>query len=259
MKKKAAAVIWSVCILLCGMAGCEREAPVETTVPEAVTTQTEVPEPTEAHSVYMDEETVRDVQLYGSVLETYRQALTEKWNMEQYAEAGISYLATYCDGGDPKQNVCFGFHDLDRDGDRELLIGAAVNDEPVDKQTFEAYDLVDGEPRQLFCGFERIRYYLCDVDGVFWIARESSGGAAQSDWLYMVYHGQELEVMQGIAFDADATPETPWYAVHDIDYDVTGAESLDEKTAKSVIASFEERKISMHRGFACQYTFDKLN
>ena len=201
---------------------------------------------------YLDEQTAMDGESYGSILETYHKALTEEWNMGQYAEAGLSYMATYCPD---KSSVFFAFEDLDADGDRELLIGPAVSDDFLDKQIFEAYDLVDGQPRQLFCGYERLRYYLCrEEEGGWYFAREGSGGAAVSDWGYANYHGAGLSFRNGLIYDADTNPEEPWFQTCDLEG--TKAESIDAELAEHIIAMNDVQKVNVYRGFNCLYTFD---
>ena len=247
MKKKMIAGVLIGCTLLCG---CTKK--VEETVPAQTAAAVET---TVNHSAYMDEQTVLDVQAYASVLETYQKALTEDWTMAQYAEAGLSYMATYCGGRD---SVFYGFHDLDGDGDRELLIGSAVNDDVVDRQIFEAYDLVDGKPRQLFCGYERIRYYLCmEEDGSCYFAREGSGGAARSYWCYARYDMGGMIFLDGVTYDADENPEEPWFRTGDLEGNL--AEALDGETAQEIIAGHDARKVNVYRGFSCIYTFEDLD
>lgn len=257
MRKRTIAGILAGCLALCGMTGCKQEIPEETTVPETAVTQTTAAETeiSETIGVYMDEQTAVDVEAYSSVLETYHKALTENWGMAQYAEAGLSYMATYCG---TKDSVLFAFCDLDEDGDRELLIGAAVNDEFVDKQVFEAYDLMDGVPRQLFCGFERIRYYLCmDDAGDYYFAREGSGGGALSYWRYTRYEKGGIIFLDGVTFNADESPDAPWFRIGDMEGNL--AEALDGEEAERIIGKHDAQKVNIHRGFTCQYTFDVLD
>ena len=90
-----------------------------------------------------------------------------QWNPGQCAENGISILTAYIGETEtPLQNLCFAFHDLDGDGDRELLIAPTVSNGFVDEMVFEAYDHTAGEIRLIFTGWERNRYYLCmEADG----------------------------------------------------------------------------------------------
>lgn len=257
MKERIIAFVFVICVMLCGLNGCKQESLKETTapVPEAVQpTDVETKIIPETVGVYMEEQTTQDVKDYASVLEAYHKALTEGWNMAQYAEAGLSYMATYCPD---KSQVFFAFQDLDGDGDRELLIGPAVNDEFLDKQVFEAYDLMDGVPRQLFCGFERIRYYLCDRDGAYTILREGSGGAAISYWHHARYNGDGLTLLDGIVYNADSNPDAPWFCTED--WDSEKCVAMDGETAEKTVAEYDSRKTNIHRGFPCVYTFDQLD
>ena len=175
--------------------------------------------------------------------------------MGQYAEAGLSYMAAYC----PEEgSVFFAFEDLDGDGDRELLIGPAVSDEFLDKQIFEAYDLVGGQPRQLFCGYERIRHYLCmEEDGSFYFAREGSGGAAISYWRYTRYEKGGVVFLDGVTYDADENPDAPWFRACDMAEEK--GEALEGETAERIIAEHDAKKVNVYRGFTDLYTFDFFN
>lgn len=248
MKKKMIALALAGCALLCG---CEKKMEETTPVPTVETTAETVVD----LGPYLDEQTAKDAESYGSILETYHKALTEGWTMGQYAEAGLSYMATYCPD---KSSVFFAFEDLDGDGDRELLIGPAVNDEFLDKQIFEAYDLVDGQPRQIFCGFERIRHYLCMAeDGSFYFTREGSGGAAISYWRYTRYEKGGMIFLDGVTFDADESPDAPWFRTGDMEGNL--AEALDEETAEQIIGEHDSKKVNVYRGFTDIYTFDNLD
>lgn len=253
-----------LCVLLT-CTGCKKETPElpagpETTALEATIAQTEIPQTTESAAIYVDEEDANDTALYSSVLETYRQALTENWNQAQCSDANISILTAYCTQGENSlHNLCFAFHDLDGGGDKELLIAPTVNDGFVDKMVFAMYDLVDGAPRQLFSGFDRIRYYLCYGDnGECWIANEGSGGAAASCWFYYRYDGTDLVTEKSVIFDADTSPEAPWFIGTDDSWDLTTKKSVDEATALELIGSFDEIKVNIHRGFSRQQTFADL-
>lgn len=248
MKKKMIALALAGCALLCG---CEKKVEETTPAPMVETTAETVAD----LGPYLDEQTAKDAESYGSILETYYKALTESWTMGQYAEAGLSYMATYCPD---KSSVFFAFEDLDGDGDRELLIGPAVNDEFLDKQIFEAYDLVDGQPRQIFCGFERIRHYLCmEEEGGWYFAREGSGGAAVSYWGYATYDGVGLSFRNGLVYDATENPEQPWFQTCDLEG--TKAEPVDAELAEHIIAMNDNQKVNVYRGFTNIYTFDNLD
>ena len=231
-----------VCLLLTGCREAKPEETVWQTVPE-----TEVTETTE---------TMRENQPYAPVLDVYRQALTEDWNQGQCMEAGISMLTAYCmEGGNPLNNLCYAFYDLDGDGDAELLIAPTFNDGFVDNMVFDCYDLVDGQPRQLLCGYERNRYYLCyGEDGTCWIANEASAGAGHSGWFYYHYDGNGLSIQRSVICDADSSPDAPWFAGSDDSWGLTDMTCVSEEEARKVIDSYENLKCNIYRGFNI-YTF----
>ena len=236
-------VLLALCLL---MAGC-KEAKTEEIAWQTVQ-ETEVTEAAEVMS---------ETDLYAPVLDSYRLALTEGWNQGQCMEAGISMLTAYCMGGDaPLLNICYVFHDLDGDGDKELLIAPTFYDGFVDNMVFDCYELEEGQPRQLFCGHERSRYYLCyGEDGTGWIANEASGGAGRSGWFYYLYDGNGLTIQQSVICDADYSPDAPWFTGTDDRWDLAIMTCVSEEEARTVIDSYEKLKCSIYRGFNI-YTFD---
>jgi hypothetical protein len=232
-----------LCLLL---AGCKDAKPAETVLPTVP--ETEVTETTEG---------IKEADPYAPVLEIYRQALTEQWHQGQCMEAGISLLTAYCmEGASPLQNLCYALYDLDGDGDEELLIAPTFNDGFVDNMAFDGYDLVDGQPRQLFCGSERNRYYLCyGEDGTCWVANEGSGGAGHSGWFYYLYDGKGLAIQHSVVFDSDSLVDSPWFVGADDSWDISSMTNVPEAEARNVIDSYEKMKCNIHRGFNC-HTFD---
>ena len=249
-------ILWLVLCLL--LTGCAKEA--ET--PQNNETETAVPQTTiaETEPGWLLPEDEADYDAYSPVLDTYRQALKEKWDLARCSESDISLLTAYVmESEEPLQNLCFAFHDLDRDGDRELLIAPTFYDGFVDKMVFEAYDLAGGKPHLLFTGWERNRYYLCmEADGTVWFANEGSSGAANSSWFYSQYDGGELQAVISVIFDAHASPEAPWFMGSNSSWDLTEMEPIDETLAFETIASFHSMKCDVHRCFSHQYTFDRI-
>lgn len=256
MKRMLSLLVLSV-VLICS--GCKAETDPEQTLPQTTVRQ-ETPETTEPVLSPGAEANSEYIQTYASVLETYAQALTERWNQAQCAEAGISILTAYCTTGEnPLHNLCFAFHDLDADGDSELLIAPTFYDGFVDEMVFAMYDMVDGAPRLLFNGAERIRYYLCcDENGDWWIANEASGGAGYSGWFYSRYDGAGLSVETSVIYDADSAPDAPWFLGTDDSWDLNVKEAVEEAAAWEMIASFDAWKTNVHRGFPTQQTFFNL-
>ena len=245
-------LLWlTLCLILTGCANGGETPPIQEVEPVLLETTASEPDPA------LNEDQA-DMAAYAPVLRIYRQALEEGWDQAQCAGGGISLLTAYImQTENPLQNMCYAFHDLDGDGDRELLIAPAVSDGFVDNMVFEAYDLSEGEPRLLFTGWERNRFYLCmENDGTVWFVNEGSGGAAVRSWLYSRYDGNGLKVEKSLIFDGGTFPDSPWFLGTDDSRDLTKMESINEETAQTVIASYDAIKCSIHRGFSHQYTFD---
>ena len=270
MKKYFVCLI-SVLFLLAMMAGCStapKTEPAPTTqtiaVTEAPTTApTEIPteaateapaeEPTEAPEASTEpivEETEAPVvyekgtpsyytyEVYAEQIGRYYDAISERWEEGKYFENDMSALPYYYYEGDPLENVGFGYVDLDNDGSWELVIGAILNAEQ-DPAVFEVWTLVDGKPVMLAQGGTRNRYVLQYVaeDGMWYIANEASNSAYSFATYYLMLNEGEIEVVQGVLFDALANEQNPWFMTFDLDWDASNDDSIDEETANAILES----------------------
>ena len=236
------------------LAGCSNAPAAETTETEAPATQqatvsteapavpqTTAPNETEAEEdiVYEGDASSYYIDVaYAEQIARYHTALTEKWDEGKYFENDMSALPFYYYEGNPLENVGFGFVDLDNDGHWELIIGAILNAEN-DPAVFEIWTLVDGEPVMLAQGGSRNRYVLqyVEEDRMWYVVNEGSNGAANSATYYLMLNEGKLEVVQGIILDAIADEENPWFLTHDLDWDVSNDEPIDEATANAILES----------------------
>lgn len=203
------------------------EAPSEDASDES--TEDEVVYEGDASSYYIDN-------VYAEQIERYYTALAEKWDEGKYLENGMSIVSSYYYQGNPLENVGFAFEDLDNDGRWELIIGAILNAEE-DPSIFEIWTLVDDKPVMVAQGGSRNRYILqfVEEDNMWYVAYEGSNGAANHATYYMMLIEGELQVMQGIMFDAAADEANPWFMTYDLDWDVSNDEPIDEETANAIL------------------------
>jgi hypothetical protein len=83
----------------------------------------------------------------------------------------------------------------------------------------------------------RNRYYLQpDEETDAWsVAYEAGNNAANHATYYLQLAEGELQVIQGIVFDAMANENDPWFMAYDLDWDVSNDTPIDEDTANSVM------------------------
>lgn len=215
----------------------ETEAPVEAATEIPDETPTEVPaeenvvDESDAPSAYVDA-------AYAEQIGRYYKALSEQWDEGKYFEKEMSALPYYYYEGNPLENVGFGYVDLDNDGQNELVIGAIMNAEK-DPAVFEIWTLVNGEPVMLVQGGSRNRYVLeyVEEDDMWYVVNEASNSAFNHATYYLMLSEGKLEVVQGIAFDASADEQNPWFMTYDMDWDVSNDEPVDETTANAILES----------------------
>lgn len=163
-----------ICLILLAalLCGCGRDTsePPLLTVPEPEDT---LPETTVAEPVPDDPDYYIN-NVYTEQLREYYTGLTRGWKAEDYADRGRSPLAAAFAQGDPLENVGFFLEDLDRDGIRELLIGAIRNaqEEPL---IFELWTLRRDEPELVLRAEEGERYFLLEGEEPLF-ARETGDG-----------------------------------------------------------------------------------
>ena len=251
-------LIFVICLMLTTLlAGCNTPVVAETpttevattAAPEAVaTTEAPTEAPTEVPTEEVtepaaQEETVSEEDydiddVYAQQIGRYGVALAEQWAEGAYFEHDMSALPYYYYDGNPLDNVGFGFVDLDNDGSMELVIGAIMNAER-DPAVFEIWTLVDGEPVMLAQGGTRNRYVLqyVEEDGMWYVVNEGSSSAFCNATYYLMLNEGELEIVQGIVFDASADEQNPWFMTYDLDWEVSNDEPIDEGTANAILES----------------------
>ena len=269
--KKFALVI-SIILAMALLAGCGGEttvepSPTEAPAVESVVVSTEAPaeEPTEAPAVEPTEEPAAEPTeapaedeedivyegdassyyidvVYAEQIGRYYTALTEKWDEEECAANGVSEVIPAYYGGNPLENVGFGFVDLDNDGRWELIIGA-IQDAEEAPAVFEIWTLVDDEPVMLAQASARIQYTLqyVEEDLAWYVANERPDEDDTSiscrGTYYLMLNEGKFEVVQGIIFNSAADEQNPWFMTYDMDWDVSNDEPIDEDTAYAIMES----------------------
>ena len=169
------------------------------------------------------QETLPTTQAYEEILSVFDRAVSEKWNMQQCSDAGISIMIANL----TEYSVDFGYAlmDLDGNGNQELLItdGSIV---------YNVYTLTDEGVSHVLTGWERSSYRLCN-DNILY--QQGSGGAALSyDTFYRLVNGV-LVVDDAVIFDADTDPESPWFRSADGE---NPTDPISEDQAQAIIHSY---------------------
>ena len=185
----------------------------------------------DASSQYINENYVEQIR-------SYYIALSEKWDAQKYTDKGLSDLPCNYYEGNPLNNVGFGFTDLNNDGYWELIIGAILDSEK-NPAVFEIWTLVDDKPVMVVQADSKNQYVLqyVEEDGCWYVVKEVTDSKDKQATYYLMLVEQDLEVMQGIVYDAKANKQSPWFMTYDLDGDTGNDESIDEENAKAILES----------------------
>ena len=163
------------------------------------------------------------------VLERYKTALTEKWDMEQCSNNDISLMISRF-AENPDQ-LCVYYADLDENGIPELMITDGM-------MLYDLYTLKNGEPVKLLTGWERNSYRFC-VDNV--ISNHASSSAFQTSFRFYRLENGELVLADAVVFDASVDPDHPWFRSDDGE---TPGASLTEQEANAILDSYENISVA---------------
>lgn len=253
-------VLMLVSVFLMTLVGCQnnKDVVVENTDTQIEdVTETEIQTEEQTEELYVDngddnsnndegESVEYYIEMYREVFDLHRTGLSEKWDMSQWMDKGLSGLNAYPFEAEPLKSVGYTIIDVDGDGVCEFVFGAIAGDEFVEKIIFEMYTLKDDKPVQVFVSHERNRYYLVKEEaGGYHIVNESSNGAANSAHYYYNLQDGELVLFQGIVFDAFADEENPWFMTYDTDWDVSNDEPISEELAEDIIRSYRNNYMKL--------------
>ena len=158
--------------------------------------------------------------LYDAVLDKYRKALTEEWNVEDYEWEGMSYLTAIT----PADQIGFCRMDLDGDGREELIVGTGG-------EIFDLYTLNEtGDTLISLCSAsERDTYTYCEGN---FIRNVGSSGADNSVDIYYAVKNGKLEPVRSLIFDTDS-----WYDCG-TELDTANGTKITEEQADAIDAEY---------------------
>ena len=248
MKKMS--MLWMTILLAAAMlVGCGRTPEPETTPTEPASTAqteevteestqettepvTEAPTQDEAYEGEAPEYEIAPA--YVEAVQRYHVAFSENWDEKKYADNGMSPLAA--EFSDPMKNVGFGFVDLNNDDQEELIIGG-IQDAQTKTDVMEIWTLVDDKPVMLAQGTSADRYILqfVEEDNMWYVANECVISDSTHGTFYSMVIDGNLEIMQGIVYDAAADPANPWFMAYDMGWDVSNDDPIDEDMANAIL------------------------
>lgn len=177
----------------------------------------------EATSKTWDPETRSDyLRLYQNVLGNYRYALDTR-DRSFCEDAGISNLFLPVNEDQPCTEIGVALEDLDADGIPELLIGplhySDLEPGTLSETLYDAYCLIDGEPRQIFCADSTNKWRYLGEGMFLHSICEQFSNSHHLLWQFQTRPYAETEMMifqGGIGLNPITDPENVvWYKLED--------------------------------------------
>ncbi len=177
----------------------------------------------EATSKTWDPETCSDyLRLYQNVLGNYRYALDTR-DRSFCEDAGISNLFLPVNEDQPCTEIGVALEDLDADGIPELLIGplhySDLEPGSLSETLYDAYCLIDGEPRQIFCADSTNKWRYLGEGLFLHVVDEQYFCPSHMLWQFRTPHDAAAEALifqSGVSLDPFTDPENGiWHKVED--------------------------------------------
>lgn len=231
MKKSLVILLVAAAMMI---SGCQNKEEIEVVIPSTTDASTEEITEIPSKEIVQKEEKNKE-NIYKEQMDLMYQALSSEWSVDQYFDNDISSLISNHYEGSPLDNVGYALEDLDGDGKEELLI-SAVSKEASGGMLYDVYTAPDGEVVHILSGHERNRFYLQWLEeGTYMIANEASNSAFNSAWYYYSMIEGQLELMQGVVFNAAEDEENPWFITYDEDWDASNDTHDADGMAESII------------------------
>lgn len=174
---------------------------------------------------------ITDYPEYDEIIRQYYMGRDSNWSMNEFREKNLCYLAGREMGGAEDLGYCL--MDINEDGIDELIIGTA-GEHAYTGMFFDLYTIVAGQRVLVISSGQRDRYYVSEDHT---IANEGSGGARNSFWAYYNLVSGQLELKEGVVFNADDHPENPWfYTTTNISGDYSNP--ISEEEGRGVIGKY---------------------
>ena len=180
---------------------------------------------------------------YRDVLDAYYRAVEQHWDRESMSCAGI--CENVFDVKDGLHNIGYTCLDLDQDGSWELIIIGHL-DLFTGYPQYYLFDLYTmdqelGRPVKLIWAFTRNRFhFLAD----WTLYNEGSDGAPRSHFIHYKVNGLQIEVIDGVNYDAEYDVDHPWFLTHDDDWDTSNDTHITEAEGKALIKGWQSSIVS---------------
>lgn len=178
--------------------------------------------------------------LYKDVLAKHLKALDESWDSTKLEEENMSpmYNVIKASGEDVLAKVGFAYHDVDKDGVDELLVGELA-DGDYKGVIYDIYTMVDRKPAHVVSGWDRNRYFAIE-SGM--LCNEWSDSAFSSGYTIADIAGNstELNFQLALKYDTSEDETKPWYIAYSKNGDEYEFEAISEEQFNDMLSRFNK-------------------
>lgn len=178
--------------------------------------------------------------LYADVLKKHLKALDEAWDSTKLESENMSpmYNVIKVRDEDVKASVGFAYHDVNKDGIDELLIGE-IADGDWKGVVYDIYTMVDRKPAHVVSGWDRNRYFAIDFGMLCneWSESAFSSGYTISD---ITGNSTELNFQLALKYDTTEDESKPWYIAYSKNGDEYEFDPIDEARFSEMLSRFDK-------------------
>lgn len=178
----------------------------------------------------------QDLAAYKSILDQLYADVTGSADSIELSEDTTYIYELKQHGTGTENDLGFSFMDMDGDGTDELLI-VPLGQDADSSQVILMYGMAaDGTPKRIFSSENRNTYYLCENNVIMNFG--DSGVFISTHYFEKYDPSGQLQIIEGLGYNASDHPENPWYTTNTYDYDPEKDTLITEDQYNSILAKY---------------------
>lgn len=180
---------------------------------------------------------------YEPILNLYKQAYAEKWDVDKLQEKNLWPLLNTLDQAAAKE-IMVDFISLEDSHEASMVVYINSPDGNIFADVLAIYTLKeDGTFVTNVIGDERNQYALGEKDDVMYVLNAGSNNAYQYCCYFLKMKDSKLVMLDGVIVDYEVNTEHPYFYTVDTDWDVTNDTHMSNEEAEALFDSYTPVKM----------------